>query len=105
MFWLACAAYRLARFNVTIDPLADKRYFVGLPSPGAAGVVIATVLAIDGPLYDWTLILPAAVGVVPDGREPFGVTLLGATKAFAHELGHRAAAQLGRQVVQDLERE
>jgi CDP-diacylglycerol--serine O-phosphatidyltransferase len=65
MFWLACAAYRLARFNVTIDPLADKRYFVGLPSPGAAGVVIATVLAIDGPLYDWTLILPGAVGVVP----------------------------------------
>ena len=36
-FWLACAAFRLARFNVTIDPLADKRYFVGLPSPGAAG--------------------------------------------------------------------
>ena len=33
-FWLACAAFRLARFNVTIDPLADKRYFVGLPSPG-----------------------------------------------------------------------
>ena len=28
-FWLACAAFRLARFNVTIDPLADKRYFVG----------------------------------------------------------------------------
>ena len=50
MFWLACAAYRLARFNVTIDPLADKRYFIGLPSPGAAGVVIATVFAIDEPL-------------------------------------------------------
>ena len=53
MFWLACAAYRLARFNVTIDPLADKRYFVGLASPGAAGVVISTVLAIGEPLYDW----------------------------------------------------
>ena len=33
-FWLACAAFRLARFNVTIDPLADKRYFVG---PALAG--------------------------------------------------------------------
>ena len=32
--WLSCAAFRLARFNVTIDPAADKRYFVGLPSPG-----------------------------------------------------------------------
>ena len=33
-FWLACAAFRLARFNVTVDPMADKKYFVGLPSPG-----------------------------------------------------------------------
>lgn len=41
--WLAAAAIRLARFNVNIDPRADKRYFTGLPSPGAAGVVIATV--------------------------------------------------------------
>ena len=45
-FWLACAAFRLARFNVTVDPLADKKYFVGLPSPGATLVVIATILAL-----------------------------------------------------------
>ncbi|GAA6526763.1 CDP-diacylglycerol--serine O-phosphatidyltransferase [Intrasporangium sp. DVR] len=63
MFWLACAAYRLARFNVTIDPMADKRYFIGLPSPGAAGVVIATVFAIDQPLQG--PLLPVAAGVVP----------------------------------------
>ena len=50
-FWLACAAFRLARFNVTIDPLADKRYFVGLPSPGAAAVVMATILALDSPHF------------------------------------------------------
>ncbi len=43
--WVACAAIRLARFNVTIDPAADKRYFIGLPSPGAAGVVLASVFA------------------------------------------------------------
>jgi CDP-diacylglycerol--serine O-phosphatidyltransferase len=43
--WVACAAIRLARFNTTIDPTADKRYFTGLPSPGAAGVVLATVFA------------------------------------------------------------
>src|SRR5690606_38492637 len=41
--WLASAAFRLARFNVTVDPLADKRYFIGLPSPGAAGVPVATI--------------------------------------------------------------
>ncbi|MDV3220065.1 phosphatidylcholine/phosphatidylserine synthase [Intrasporangium sp.] len=63
MFWLASAAYRLARFNVTIDPLADKRYFIGLASPGAAGVVIATVFAIDQPLEG--PLLPIAAGVVP----------------------------------------
>jgi CDP-diacylglycerol---serine O-phosphatidyltransferase len=65
MFWLACAAYRLARFNVTIDPLADKRYFVGLASPGAAGVVIATVMAIGEPLLDWDPLLPIVAGVLP----------------------------------------
>ncbi len=43
--WLACAAIRLARFNTTIDPTADKRYFTGMPSPGAAGVVLASVFA------------------------------------------------------------
>ena len=65
MFWLACAAYRLARFNVTIDPHADKRYFIGLASPGAAGVVIATVLAIGEPLYDWAPLVPIVAGVLP----------------------------------------
>jgi CDP-diacylglycerol--serine O-phosphatidyltransferase len=43
--WVACAAIRLARFNTTIDPTADKRYFIGMPSPGAAGVVLASVFA------------------------------------------------------------
>src|ERR1700712_4012792 len=43
--WVACAAIRLARFNTTVDPTADKRYFIGMPSPGAAGVVMASVFA------------------------------------------------------------
>jgi CDP-diacylglycerol--serine O-phosphatidyltransferase len=43
--WVACAAIRLARFNTSIDPTADKRYFIGMPSPGAAGVVLASVFA------------------------------------------------------------
>lgn len=44
--WLACAAFRLGRFNVTVDPLEDRRWFIGLPSPAAAGLVIATVFAV-----------------------------------------------------------
>ena len=64
-FWLACAAFRLARFNVTVDPLADKRYFVGLPSPGAAGVPVATVFAFESVNLGPWLWLPLAVGVLP----------------------------------------
>ena len=49
--YIACAALRLARFNVQIEAV-DKRYFMGLPSPGAAGVMAATVIlmsAYEGP--------------------------------------------------------
>lgn len=64
-FWLACAAFRLGRFNVTIDPLSDKRYFIGLPSPGAAGVVLASVFASDGDFSGWPRLGPVALAVVP----------------------------------------
>lgn len=64
-FWLGCAAFRLARFNVTVDPLADKRYFIGLPSPGAALVPIATVFALQAAHFGPKLLLPMAVSVVP----------------------------------------
>jgi CDP-diacylglycerol--serine O-phosphatidyltransferase len=40
----ACAASRLARFNIQAGQL-DKRYFVGMPSPAAASVIAATVFA------------------------------------------------------------
>ncbi len=36
--YMACAALRLARYNVQLDA-ADRRYFVGLASPLAAGLV------------------------------------------------------------------
>ena len=68
-FWLACAGFRLARFNVTVDPMSDKRYFVGLPSPGAAAVIIATILALTtpdvGPRVGQVALLPVIVSVVP----------------------------------------
>jgi CDP-diacylglycerol--serine O-phosphatidyltransferase len=64
-FWLACAAYRLGRFNVTIDPQGEKRYFIGLPSPGAAGVVLASVYAFDGDFSGWHRWGPVVLAVVP----------------------------------------
>lgn len=41
-FFVMCAALRLARFNVQ-KKSTDARYFVGLPSPAAAGQVAAIV--------------------------------------------------------------
>ncbi len=63
--WLAAAAVRLARFNVTIDPRADKRYFIGLPSPGAAGVVVASVFAFPDPQPGDTRLWALLVMLVP----------------------------------------
>ncbi len=40
--YLACAALRLARFNVQIGKV-DKRFFVGMPSPTAAAIVVGFV--------------------------------------------------------------
>jgi CDP-diacylglycerol--serine O-phosphatidyltransferase len=40
--FVAAAAVRLARFNIQSGS-QDKRYFVGLPSPAAAGVIASTV--------------------------------------------------------------
>jgi CDP-diacylglycerol--serine O-phosphatidyltransferase len=41
--FVACGALRLARFNVQVETVS-KKYFVGLPIPGAALMVAATVL-------------------------------------------------------------
>lgn len=47
--YTACAAFRLARFNVQIGTV-DKRYFIGLASPLAAILVISAVwVGIDNP--------------------------------------------------------
>jgi CDP-diacylglycerol--serine O-phosphatidyltransferase len=54
---------RLARFNIQSAAQLDKRYFVGLPSPAAAGVIAATVYAWPDPTRSSLLVL-AAVAVV-----------------------------------------
>ncbi len=41
--FVICGALRLARFNV-YSGVSDRRYFVGLPTPAAAGIVASVVL-------------------------------------------------------------
>ncbi len=45
-FYVACAALRLARFNVQLGTVS-KRFFVGLASPAAAGLVVFMVWVFD----------------------------------------------------------
>lgn len=58
--FVAAAAIRLARFNIqTNAPSADKRFFVGMPSPAAAGVLAATVFWRPEFLVEWPVNLLA----------------------------------------------
>jgi len=62
--FLACAAMRLARFNIQSG--GDKRYFVGMPSPAAAAIPASTVYLYPDGLYDYRAALPAlAMVLVP----------------------------------------
>src|SRR3984893_16918155 len=64
--FVACAAMRLARFNIQAASGGDKRYFVGMPSPAAAAIPAATVYAYPWGLYDYRAALPAlAMVLVP----------------------------------------
>jgi CDP-diacylglycerol--serine O-phosphatidyltransferase len=56
-FLVACAALRLARFNVQMGG-AEKKHFTGMPTPAAALVIATTVLAYEevlGILEGWKL--------------------------------------------------
>jgi CDP-diacylglycerol---serine O-phosphatidyltransferase len=44
--YAACAALRLARFNVQVG-VADKRYFQGLASPAAAATMVSLIWAVE----------------------------------------------------------
>jgi CDP-diacylglycerol--serine O-phosphatidyltransferase len=59
-FFALCGAARLARFNVQTNPIPknpgrpDRKYFVGLPIPAAAGMVAAVVFAAGSePVFWW----------------------------------------------------
>lgn len=67
--FLACCAWRLARFNIQGMAPGGSRYFVGLPTPAAAGMIAATVHATSGPVpsiflsFPW-LALILALGIL-----------------------------------------
>ncbi|WP_111658146.1 CDP-diacylglycerol--serine O-phosphatidyltransferase [Isoalcanivorax indicus] len=98
--YVACAALRLARFNVQ-SATSDKRFFTGLPSPSGAGLVATLVWlgasrGIDGNDISYLVaFFTAAAGLLmvspiryhsfkefSIGRVPFRV-LLGVIVAFA----------------------
>jgi CDP-diacylglycerol---serine O-phosphatidyltransferase len=47
--FVVCGACRLARFNVQVH-IVDKRYFVGLPIPSAAGALVGFIWILPDPL-------------------------------------------------------
>ena len=60
--YLLCGASRLARFNISHNPeprnprRLDRKYFVGMPIPAAAGMIAATVHCFYGiPIPNWWL--------------------------------------------------
>jgi CDP-diacylglycerol---serine O-phosphatidyltransferase len=62
--FVSAAAMRLARFNIQTASQADKRYFVGMPTPPAAGVVAATVYAWPYPLSGRLQAIAAVMAVL-----------------------------------------
>src|SRR5467141_3907241 len=51
--FLICCAWRLARFNVQGMAPGSSKYFVGMPTPAAAGMLAALVHGFKEPLHDW----------------------------------------------------
>ena len=61
--FLICGAMRLARFNIQ-KKMDDKRFFVGMPIPAAAGLIAAVVFMFSRPLEKFGQAIPIAALVV-----------------------------------------
>lgn len=55
--FVVCCAWRLARFNVQGMAPGGSKYFVGMPTPAAAGMIAATVHMFKAPIQDvrWSI--------------------------------------------------
>lgn len=64
--YVTAAAIRLARFNIQTGAQTDKRYFIGMPSPAAAGIPAASIFFHPFPLVGKFQAMAAiAVVVIP----------------------------------------
>ncbi|HKV04185.1 MAG TPA: phosphatidylcholine/phosphatidylserine synthase [Candidatus Acidoferrales bacterium] len=67
--YLGCCAWRLARFNIQGMASGGSRFFAGMPTPAAAGMIAASVHAFVNPIQDartsllW-LLLVLALGLL-----------------------------------------
>jgi len=59
--FVICGALRLARFNIHTGTV-DRRYFVGLSAPAAAGVVCSAVILLQGVPASRPLLVSIALG-------------------------------------------
>ncbi len=76
--FLICGASRLARFNISHDPVPknpgrpDRKYFVGMPIPAAAGVIAAVVHGFQGHPFQYMdgdpMDSPGRLYRIPDGE-------------------------------------
>jgi CDP-diacylglycerol---serine O-phosphatidyltransferase len=69
LVFLVCCAWRLARFNVQGMAPGGSKFFVGMPTPAAAGVIAALIHGFKYPLHDYRwaivwLVLPIALGAL-----------------------------------------
>jgi CDP-diacylglycerol--serine O-phosphatidyltransferase len=68
--YLLCGAARLARFNIQKNPVPknpgrpDRKYFVGLPIPAAAGALASIIYATGGTPMRWWIVSAAWLGLV-----------------------------------------
>jgi CDP-diacylglycerol--serine O-phosphatidyltransferase len=88
--YLTAAAMRLARFNIQTTTQPDKRYFIGMPSPAAAGITASTVYAWPYPLVGYAqaiaaltiVLVPAALMVSTIKFRSFKTINLGWTPSY-----------------------
>src|SRR5262249_35016387 len=69
LFFLICCAWRLARFNVQGMAPGGSKFFVGMPTPAAAGLLAAIVHGFKVPLQErgWAIawfVVPFALGLL-----------------------------------------
>jgi CDP-diacylglycerol---serine O-phosphatidyltransferase len=62
VFYMVCAATRLARFNVQTR-VVDSRYFVGLPMPAAAGAICSLLFFAPEYSPDVRVVMQVVVGM------------------------------------------